>query len=706
MSSIGYGGLLYEVSQVLKDPSKISKILFAAQRAKLIAEDSESYNARFKPGDNGAELLTKLCTDMEEESNLGIDNLGELRDLLKQVKAWGLIAKVDKFVRQRKDYTSLLDKIICQLDSLDCLNDLISLCADHIPEEVKKDIKDTRKLFCEVEKKNRLGVGRLALLKKILKEKEEQDLLDEVLKFEDEWRRDEDFERRRDQATEAVKTVIVAPASSLYSGVKQLGEQIVGGLKMVCKFTTLGGVSLTLGMVGILNKASRGSLEEFTNAFTTAILPGASKLLSIGDGSVCFTLQAENRSALKELWDGYQDGSLRRSLQEFLVTDDIRQTADGEEVEVTVYIDEQEYNDACLSLFLAEKQALSKNDPAAPIKRPRRNSESVIHVKSDDNAQTLFYESLRLQEAKFYQEKINRLEEEIKRLKRQIEEARGIAGSELTSPPKRPIKSLGTEDIERRPRKRRRRNSDSNLYVNAKGEMENREVEQHRFLERDKHEFVRQYLENIHEARSITTETSDSGIKTYGAPSEHQTEDIPEITPSLYFKDLTGKERMGFCERVVLDLPACKAIGRSFGFFHGPFPGGLISIMLDSFPYTPVKMLLDVVEALHLYDLVDLLNQAMSSQRPVRSLHLALTLDEISILRNPENRPASYHSKAAVLIFTEDEHDASVKQVAKFFKHLDNGSEVTIIPFSQILNFQIYQKAKETFIHWSNCQAA
>ena len=84
--------------------------------------------------------------------------------------------------------------------------------------------------------------------------------------------------------------------------------------------------------------------------------------------------------------------------------------------------------------------ALSKNDPAAPIKRPRRNSESVVHVKSEDNDQTLFYENLRLQEAKFYQEKIHRLEEEIKRLKRQIEEARSIAGSELTSPPKRPIK--------------------------------------------------------------------------------------------------------------------------------------------------------------------------------------------------------------------------------------------------------------------------
>ena len=156
---------------------------------------------------------------------------------------------------------------------------------------------------------------------------------------------------------------------------------------------------------------------------------------------------------------------------------------------------------------------------------------------------------------------------------------------------------------------------------------------------------------------------------------------------------------MEFCETVVVDLPACKAIGRSLG-FHGSYPGSLISIMFDSFPDTPVKMVRDVVEALQLYDLVDLLNQAMSRQRPVRSLHLVLTLDEISILRNPENRPASYHSKAAVLIFTEDEHDASVKQVTKFFKDLDNGSEVTIMRNSSF----VVTTARETVIRWSNCQ--
>ena len=171
----------------------------------------------------------------------------------------------------------------------------------------------------------------------------------------------------------------------------------------------------------------------------------------------------------------------------------------------------------------------------------------------------------------------------------------------------------------------------------------------------------------------------------------------------MYLKDLTETDRIEFSKRLEADLLACKPIERSFGFPQSyPAFRSVIPSMLQYFPDTPVKMLLDVVEALQLYDLVDLLNQAMSRQRPEGSLHLALTLDEISKLRNPENRPASYHSKAAVLIFTKDENAASVIQVAKFFKDLDNGSEVTIIrcrPFSRIR-----QTAKGTLRRWSNCQ--
>ena len=91
------------------------------------------------------------------------------------------------------------------------------------------------------------------------------------------------------------------------------------------------------------------SLEEFAQAFTVTVLPAATALRAISEGSVCFTIQAENRSALQQLWKRYQDGTLQKNLQGFLVTEEIRQLADGEEVMVSVYIDEQEFRDSILS---------------------------------------------------------------------------------------------------------------------------------------------------------------------------------------------------------------------------------------------------------------------------------------------------------------------------------------------------------------------
>ena len=110
-------------------------------------------------------------------------------------------------------------------------------------------------------------------------------------------------------------------------------------------------------MVGtglILRKCS--SLEQFIQAFTVATLPAANALRAISEGSVCFTVQAENRSALEALWQQYRDGTLQRDLQEFLETDEIRHLADGEEALVSVYIDEQELKNAFEDLPIVKEQ--------------------------------------------------------------------------------------------------------------------------------------------------------------------------------------------------------------------------------------------------------------------------------------------------------------------------------------------------------------
>ena len=85
------------------------------------------------------------------------------------------------------------------------------------------------------------------------------------------------------------------------------------------------------------------------DAFKEAVLPAATDLRALSESSLCFTVQAENSAALKELWEQYQDGTLQRNLEKFLVTDEIRQLASGEEVVLNVHVDEQEFNDSCLS---------------------------------------------------------------------------------------------------------------------------------------------------------------------------------------------------------------------------------------------------------------------------------------------------------------------------------------------------------------------
>ena len=45
-------------------------------------------------------------------------------------------------------------------------------------------------------------------------------------------------------------------------------------------------------------------------------------------------------------------------------------------------------------------------------------------------------------------------------------------------------------------------------------------------LDIEKRMFVENYLQNIHETHSMTTETSDSGIRTHGATSEIEMQEI------------------------------------------------------------------------------------------------------------------------------------------------------------------------------------
>ena len=113
---------------------------------------------------------------------------------------------------------------------------------------------------------------------------------------------------------------------------------------------------LLVGTGLILRRCS--SLEEFVEAFRVATLPAANALLAISEGSVCFTVQAENSSGLVALWERYRNGKLQKDLQDFLVTDEIIQLAEGEEVMVSAYIDEQQFGKALEDLAIVEQEGI------------------------------------------------------------------------------------------------------------------------------------------------------------------------------------------------------------------------------------------------------------------------------------------------------------------------------------------------------------
>ena len=91
--------------------------------------------------------------------------------------------------------------------------------------------------------------------------------------------------------------------------------------------------------------------DQLVTAVNTCVLPAGTSLVNVTDGCVCLTVQAETLSALTTLWNLYQDGTLERRLYNFFVTDEVKERAGGETVEVNVSIEEEEYDKARLELM-------------------------------------------------------------------------------------------------------------------------------------------------------------------------------------------------------------------------------------------------------------------------------------------------------------------------------------------------------------------
>ena len=184
MSAIEYNNLLRKISQRLDDINSGHQLLVICS-GRLAARNEESIPT------------LSLFLELEEEGFLSPDRLTVLKTILKGVKEWAFLEKVEKFEQKRKKYNNLLEQIIRELDELNDLERLISICKGNITEERRASIHDARSLFKELESKECLGIDRLEIVKEILTQTEKTDLLKEVDEFEQRQSRESKFERRK-----------------------------------------------------------------------------------------------------------------------------------------------------------------------------------------------------------------------------------------------------------------------------------------------------------------------------------------------------------------------------------------------------------------------------------------------------------------------------------------------------------------------------
>ena len=185
MSNIEYNDLLFEISERLDELNVRERLIFMC-RGKLASGSEDSIHDALS-----------LFKELEERDCLGPDRLEIVKDILKRLKEWVLFGKVKTFQSKRKEYIGLLEHIIAALDELNDLERLMSICRGKIPEANEGNIQDVRSLFEELENHNCLGIDCLGILKEILSQTEQSDLLKDVEKLEERRNREDEFETRR-----------------------------------------------------------------------------------------------------------------------------------------------------------------------------------------------------------------------------------------------------------------------------------------------------------------------------------------------------------------------------------------------------------------------------------------------------------------------------------------------------------------------------
>ena len=184
MSRVEYSHLLLEISQRLDELNKATLVY-------LTCEGRMESSAQVIPG------TLFLFQKLQDQKRLAIDQVGLLKDFVKQVGEWSLLRKVEKFEEKRKEYKELLEQTSRALDESNQLQQLIVVCTERATlEDNERNSQTARILFEKLEGRELFEFGRLEFLKEILSRIQRQDLVKEIQDFEKRRIDEDEFERR------------------------------------------------------------------------------------------------------------------------------------------------------------------------------------------------------------------------------------------------------------------------------------------------------------------------------------------------------------------------------------------------------------------------------------------------------------------------------------------------------------------------------
>ena len=184
MSTIEYNGLLLKISRGLSEVD-VRDLVFLCRGTIAPGNEETIQDVR------------SLFKALEDHNNLGIDRLEHLKELLRAVEKWPLLKHVKKFEIKRREFNELLQQASQVLDESNELERLILICRGKISVESEGNVRNVRTLFTELENQNNLGIGRLDILKEILRATNNDDLLKKLEEFERRRDEEEEFESRR-----------------------------------------------------------------------------------------------------------------------------------------------------------------------------------------------------------------------------------------------------------------------------------------------------------------------------------------------------------------------------------------------------------------------------------------------------------------------------------------------------------------------------